>query len=62
MKKLILGLIKKLCFGLVVMYSINILLSDLNVNLPFNVFSISVSTFLGIPGIVSLVLLNIFII
>ena len=62
MKKIIFGLVKNLCIGLVFLYSINIFLSDLNINLPINIFSIGIATVLGIPGIVSLLLLNIFII
>lgn len=62
MRKIIFKLVKSLCVGLIFLYSINIFLSDLDVNVPINIITIGVSTILGIPGIVSLVLLNIFII
>ncbi|MBR1413700.1 MAG: pro-sigmaK processing inhibitor BofA family protein [Bacilli bacterium] len=62
MKNVVIVLVKRLCIGLVFLYSLNLILNDLDIMLPINLFSILISTFLGIPGVIALLLLNIFII
>ncbi len=56
--KVLLKVIKKLCIGIFTIYSFNVLFSSLNITIPMNVFTISMSSFLGLFGIISLVIIN----
>ena len=62
MKNIVILFVKRLCLALVFLYSFNIILDDMNIMLPINIYSICISTFLGIPGVIALLLLNIFVI
>lgn len=57
MKKL-LFVVKRICLGIFALYSVNVLFSAINVVIPINIYSISISCFLGIFGIVALILLK----
>lgn len=56
--KNVLKVIKKLCIGIFTIYSFNVLFSSLNITIPMNVFTISMSSFLGLFGIISLVIIK----
>ena len=49
-------LVKRICFALVVIYSLNLLLGNLNVFVPINYFTVGAVSFLGFPGLISLAL------
>lgn len=57
--KMFIKIIKKICIGMITIYSFNVLFGLLNIIIPINLFTIAVSTFLGIPGNFALVLLKI---
>ncbi len=56
--KYLVYLIKKICIGIFALYSVNILFSTLNILIPINIFTISVSSCLGFFGIVALIVLK----
>ena len=49
--KHIFKIVKKLCLGIFSIYSINILFSLVNIVIPINIYTISMSSFLGNFGI-----------
>lgn len=55
MFKRFLNLIKKVVFSFLLLYGLNILINSFNVVIPMNVFTLGIVTFLGVPGLVSLV-------
>ncbi len=56
--KLLLKLVKKLCIGIFTIYSINVLFSAINIVIPMNVFTIGMSSFLGIFGVISIIVIK----
>lgn len=54
LKKLV-NLVKKVVFAFLLMYGLNLLVNSFNVVIPMNIFTIGTVTFLGVPGLVSLV-------
>lgn len=52
--KLIFKILKKLCFAFIFLYGIDLIFESMNIVIPINVFTLSISTILGLPGIVSL--------
>ncbi len=53
--KQIFYIVKKLCLGIFSIYSVNILFSLVNVIIPINIYTISMSSFLGIFGIIGVI-------
>lgn len=53
--KLLYKIIKKIVFSFGLIYAYNMVMSQFNIPIPFNISTISVTTFLGIPGFVGLV-------
>ena len=53
--KQIFYIVKKLCLGIFSIYSANILFSLVNVIIPINIYTISMSSFLGIFGIIGVI-------
>lgn len=53
-------IVKRIIFSFVALYTIGIILNWLNVIVPINIFSLSISTILGFPGIISLILVYVF--
>lgn len=51
-------IVKKLCLGIFAIYSINVLFSTINVMIPINLFTIGMSSFLGIFGIISVIVMK----
>lgn len=56
--KLLLRIVKKLCIGIFTIYSVNVLFSAINIVIPMNVFTIGMSSFLGVFGIVSIIVIK----
>lgn len=55
MIKKIINLLKKVVFSFLLLYGLNLLINSFNVVIPMNIFTLSVVTFLGVPGLASLV-------
>lgn len=55
MLKKIISLVKKFIFAFVLLYGLNLCINSLNIVIPINVFTLGTVTFLGVPGLVSLV-------
>jgi len=56
MKKLISGL-RKIIVAFLVLYGFNLLVSSINIYVPINVVTVGVVSLLGIPGLLSLVVM-----
>ena len=59
--KILIKLIKKVCIGMITIYSFNVLFSLINIIIPINPYTIAVSSLFGIPGNFAIVLLKLFI-
>ncbi|HIS17907.1 MAG TPA: pro-sigmaK processing inhibitor BofA family protein [Candidatus Coprovivens excrementavium] len=57
--KILFTIIRKVCLGIFSIYSINILFSIINLSIPINFYSICMSSFLGIFGLISIIILKI---
>ena len=55
-KKLIVVL-KRVVFSFILLYSLNLFVNSLNIIIPINIFTLGVVSFLGIPGIFSLIVM-----
>lgn len=53
-------IIKRVIFVFVALYTIGIVLNFLDVFVPINLYTLLVSTFLGLPGVISLVMIFVF--
>ena len=47
-------IVKKMVFAITVIYGIDVLLSNVLIQIPINIFTISVTTILGVPGLLSI--------
>ena len=56
--KLLFKIVKMLCLGIFSIYSINILFSLVNIVIPINLFTIGMSSFLGVFGIVAIIVMK----
>ena len=52
MKK-ILKLVKNIFISIILLYSLNIILQPLNINIPINIINVLLLTILGIPSLIS---------
>lgn len=57
--KLFFSIVRKICLGIFSIYSINIIFSAINISIPINIYSICASSFLGIFGLISIIILKI---
>lgn len=57
--KLLSKFIKKVCLGIISIYSFNVLFKLINIIIPINIFTITISSLLGIPGNFAIVLLKV---
>ena len=48
-------IVKKLCLGIFSIYSVNVLFSLVNIVIPINMYTIGMSSFLGMFGIISVI-------
>ena len=53
--KSIFKIVKKLCLWIFGIYSVNVLFSLVNVVIPINIYTLGMSSFLGIFGIMSVI-------
>lgn len=56
--KYLFNLVKRLCLGIFGIYSVNVLFSTINVIIPINFFTIGMSSFLGIFGIIAVIVMK----
>ena len=52
------NIVKKVTAALLIIYGINLIISNINIFVPINVISVGVVSILGIPGLVSLISLS----
>lgn len=57
--KLLSKIIKKVCIGIISIYSFNVLFKLIDIIIPINIFTIVISSLLGIPGNFAIVLLKV---
>lgn len=57
MLKKIMNFIKRVIFSFVMLYGLNLLVNSFNVVIPINIFTLGTVTFLGVPGLVSLIVM-----
>ncbi len=57
MVKKIVTLIRKICTSVLVIYGLNLILSSINIFIPINLINVGVVSFLGFPGLFSLILM-----
>ncbi len=57
MLKVVVSLVKKLVFSFLLLYGLNLVVNSLNIVIPINAFSLGTVTFLGIPGMMAIVVL-----
>lgn len=60
MGKIIKKVVKRLIFSFVVLYTVGIILNFLDVFVPINIYSLLVVSILGFPGLISLVMVYVF--
>ena len=51
-------IVKRLCFGIFGIYGVNLLFSVINIYIPINIITVGLSLFLGVFGLMALVLLQ----
>ena len=56
--KILFKIIKKICLGIFSIYSVNVLFSLVNIVIPINFYTISMSSFLGVFGIVAIIVMK----
>lgn len=54
----IIKILRKLCMAFIMLYGINLILSSIDIFIPINAITLVLVTFLGTPGILSLVVTN----
>lgn len=57
MIKTIMVIVKRLIVSITVLYAVNLLLQNINIIIPINIFTIILCSILGIPGICALIVL-----
>ena len=50
-------LIKKIVMAFLLLYGLNYFISSLHIYIPINIFTVGIVSFLGIPGLSSLIIL-----
>jgi len=53
--RILFKIIKKICLGIFSIYSVNVLFSLVNIVIPINFYTISMSSFLGVFGIMGVI-------
>ena len=56
MIRLVFKVVKKIIFGMLLLFAYNTFLSSLNVMIPINIFTIIIVSFLDVPAIIGLIL------
>ena len=47
--------VRKVVFAFVVLYGLNVIVSSMNIFIPINIFTLSIVSLLGVPGLLSLI-------
>lgn len=55
MIKKMMVMVKKVVFAFLLLYGLNLLINTLNIVIPINLFTLGTVSFLGVPGLISLV-------
>lgn len=55
MFKILKKIVKKVIFAFVLLYGLNVIVSSINIFIPINIFTISIVSLLGVPGLLSLI-------
>ncbi|MBQ4584231.1 MAG: pro-sigmaK processing inhibitor BofA family protein [Bacilli bacterium] len=58
MFKVLFKVLKRVLFAFIFLYSFNLLVSSININIPVNLISIGIVSCLGTPGLLSLVIMS----
>ena len=56
MAKKLIKIVRKICISFAMLYGLNVILETMNIFIPINIFTISIVTLLGFPGIIGLVI------
>ena len=48
-------IVRKVVFAFVVLYGLNVIVSSMNIFIPINIFTLSIVSLLGVPGLLSLI-------
>ena len=59
--KIFIRVLKAICLGILSIYSANVLFGIINVVIPINLYTIAVSSTLGIFGVISIILIELMI-
>lgn len=57
MIKKIASVLRKIVVAFLILYGFNLLVSSINIFIPINVITVGLVTFLGIPGLLSLIVM-----
>lgn len=57
MLKRILKVVRNVFLSIILLYSLNIILQPLNINIPINIINVIVLTILGLPALISLIII-----
>ncbi len=57
MIKKLFNLIKKIVISCFILYSFNLIISPLSINIPINYYTVGILTLLGFPGLFSLIII-----
>ena len=60
--KYIIRIIRKIVFSFMLLFSLNVMIKSLGVIIPINIFNVFIITILGLPGLITLLIIKIFII
>ena len=55
MFKILKKVVKKVVFAFVLLYGLNVIVSSINIFITINIFTISIVSILGVPGLLSLI-------
>lgn len=59
--KIVMKVIKNICLGIFSIYSINVLFSSINIYIPINLFTLFISSVLGIYGVITVLVIKLII-
>ena len=59
--KYIIKLLKKLIFSFLLLFGLNVMIKALGIIIPINVYNVGLITLLGISGLISLIIIKLFI-
>lgn len=48
-------ILKKIAFAFGVIYGINVILGSVNIHIPINIFTLIITSILGVPGLLSII-------